>query len=116
MRHVTDGTLDRADVRFSSGASCCVVLASGGYPLSYEKGKPVRGLAEAAKQPDTWVFHAGTKRDGRQTVTSGGRVLGVTAVAAALPEAIRRAYAAANRITFEGAYMRADIGQKALQA
>ena len=116
FRHVTEGTLDQADVRFSAGASCCVVLASGGYPLRYEKGKPVKGLAEAAKLPDTFVFHAGTKKDGRQIVTSGGRVLGVTAVADTLPEAIHRAYAGAKGITFEGAHMRTDIGQKALNA
>jgi len=116
MRHVTDGTLDQADVRFSAGASCCVVLASGGYPLQYEKGKPIKGLADAAGQPDTWVFHAGTKKDGRHIVTSGGRVLGVTAIADTLPGAIDRAYAAAKRITFEGAHMRTDIGQKALSA
>ncbi len=114
MRHVTDGTLDQADVRFSAGASCCVVLASGGYPLAYEKGKPIRGLSEAAGLPDTYVFHAGTKKEGRQIVTSGGRVLGVTAVAGTLNEAIDRAYAAARLITFEGAHMRTDIGQKAL--
>jgi phosphoribosylamine---glycine ligase len=113
FRHVTAGTLDRADVRFSSGASCCVVLASGGYPLAYEKGKLIRGLQDAAQLPDTWVFHAGTKRVGRQIVTNGGRVLGVTAIAASLPEAISRAYAAAHRIVFEGMYMRVDIGQKA---
>jgi phosphoribosylamine---glycine ligase len=115
LRHVTNGTLEQADVRFSSGASCCVVLASGGYPLQYEKGKPIKGLAEAAKLPDTWVFHAGTKKDGRQIVSNGGRVLGVTAVAGALPEAISRAYAAAKLVTFEGAHMRADIGQNALR-
>ena len=116
MRHVTAGTLDRADVRFSGGASCCVVLASGGYPVKYEKGKPIRGLSQAAKLPDTFVFHAGTKKDGKQVVTSGGRVLGVTAVADTLETAVESAYAAAKGITFEGAHMRTDIGQRALQA
>lgn len=116
FRHVTDGTLHQADVRFSSGASCCVVLASGGYPLAYEKGKPIKGLADAAKLPDTFVFYAGTKKENRQIVTSGGRVLGVTAVAETLPEAIARAYAAAGKIEFEGAHMRGDIGQSALKA
>ena len=116
FRHVTAGTLREADVRFSSGASCCVVLASGGYPLAYEKGKPIKGLQEAAKLPDTWVFHAGTKKENRQIVTSGGRVLGVTAVADTLPEAIAHAYAAAGKIGFEGAHMRGDIGQTALKA
>jgi phosphoribosylamine--glycine ligase len=116
MRHVTDGTLDQADVRFSAGASCCVVLASGGYPLAYGKGKPIRGLREAAKLPDTFVFHAGTKKEGKQIVTSGGRVLGVTAVAGSLGEAVGRAYAAAKLITFEDARMRTDIGRRALMA
>ena len=116
MRHVTAGTLDQADVRFSAGASCCVVLASGGYPLAYEKGKKISGLAEAAELPGTFVFHAGTKKEGRRIVTNGGRVLGVTAVAGTLGEAVDRAYAAADKITFEGAHMRRDIGRRALQA
>jgi phosphoribosylamine--glycine ligase len=113
MRHVTAGTLHQADVRFVSGASCCVVLASGGYPLHYEKGKPIKGLPAVKALPDTWVFHAGTKKEGKSIVTSGGRVLGVTAVADTLQAAIARAYAAAKRITFEGATMRTDIGHKA---
>jgi phosphoribosylamine--glycine ligase len=115
MRHVTAGKLKEADVRFLEKSSCCVVLASGGYPLQYEKGKPITGLAEAARQPDTRVFHAGTKKEGGKTVTNGGRVLGVTAVADTLQEAVGRAYAAAKMIGFEGAYMRSDIGQRALK-
>lgn len=115
MRHVTAGTLKDADVRFSNQASCCVVIASGGYPERYEKGKPIYGLPEAARQPDTWVFHAGTKKDGRQIVSSGGRVLGVTAVADRLQGAVNRAYLAAEMITFEGAFMRHDIGKSALK-
>jgi phosphoribosylamine---glycine ligase len=116
FQHITNGTLSQADVRFSSGASCCVVIASGGYPLAYEKGKPIKGLAEAAKLPDTFVFHAGTKREGKQLLTNGGRVLGVTAIADNLPGAVSRAYAAAEKIEFEGAHMRTDIGQSALRA
>ncbi len=115
MRHVTGGTLKDADVRFSDKASCCVVIASGGYPVRYEKGKPVYGLPEASRQPDTWVFHAGTKKEGRQIITSGGRVLGVTAVADKLQGAVNRAYLAAELITFEGSFMRRDIGQSALK-
>ena len=92
------------------------MLASGGYPLAYEKGKKISGLAEAAELPDTFVFHAGTKKEGRRIVTNGGRVLGVTAVAGTLGEAVDRAYAAADKITFEGAHMRRDIGRRALQA
>ncbi|MDD3412079.1 MAG: phosphoribosylamine--glycine ligase [Eubacteriales bacterium] len=115
MRATTEGTLETTDVRFSSGASCCVVLASGGYPVKYESGKPITGLEEAEKTAR--VYHAGTKRlpDGTM-VTAGGRVLGVTAVADALPEAIKAAYAAAEKITFEGAHMRRDIGARALKA
>ncbi len=116
FRHVTAGTLKNADVRFMPGASCCVVLASGGYPEAYEKGKVIRGLADAAAQPHTFVFHAGTRQNGAEIVTNGGRVLCVTAVAAALPEAIGRAYAAARHIDFEGAHMRTDVGRSALLA
>ena len=117
MRHVTAGTLAEADVRFAQGASCCVVLASGGYPEMYQTGKRIEGLAEADALPGVNVFHAGTRLadDGRLT-TAGGRVLGVTAVADDLPEAIRRAYEAAGKITFEGAHMRHDIGARALAA
>ncbi len=115
MRHVTAGTLKDADVQFSGKASCCLVMASGGYPKHYEKGKPIYGLPEASRQPDTWVFHAGTKKAGRQIVTSGGRVLGITAVADTLQGAVNRAYLTADLITFEGAYKRTDIGKRALQ-
>ena len=114
MRHVTDGTLKDADVRFSGSASCCVVMASGGYPEHYEKGKTIYGLPSATRQPDTWVFHAGTKKEGRQIVTNGGRVLGITAVADRLQGAVNRAYMAAEMITFDGAYKRTDIGKSAL--
>lgn len=115
FRAVTDGTLDTADVRFANGASCCVVLASGGYPESYETGKPITGLEEASRI--ACVYHAGTRlaEDGSVT-TAGGRVLGVTAAAATLPEAIRQAYEAAGQISFSGMHMRADIGATALKA
>ncbi|MDD3212540.1 MAG: phosphoribosylamine--glycine ligase [Eubacteriales bacterium] len=117
MRHVTDGTLADADVRFSTGASCCVVLASGGYPVSYRTGMEIDGLVEAEALPGVSVFHAGTRLgDAGKVVTAGGRVLGVTAVAPKLPEAIRKAYEAAEKITFTGAHMRRDIGARALKA
>jgi phosphoribosylamine---glycine ligase len=117
MRRVSDGTLADADVRFSAGASCCVVLASGGYPAAYRTGMEISGLEAAEALPDVGVFHAGTRlNDAGAPVTAGGRVLGVTATAPTLPEAIRRAYRAANLISFEGRQMRADIGAKALQA
>jgi phosphoribosylamine---glycine ligase len=116
LRHVTAGTLKDADVRFSSGASCCVVLASGGYPASYRTGMTISGLAQADALPGVSVFHAGTRlnRDG-EPITAGGRVLGVTAVGATLPQAIAQAYEAAALITFEGMQLRHDIGEKALQ-
>ena len=115
LRHVSAGTLDRADVRFSDGASCCVVLASGGYPEAYGTGKPITGVAQAEALPGTHVFHAGTRRAADGTLlTSGGRVLGVTAVADTLAQATARATHAARLIAFEGAHMRGDIGAKAL--
>ncbi len=94
------------------GASVCVVMASGGYPGSIETGKEITGLAEAAQLPDVAVFHAGTKRDGDSIVTSGGRVLGVTAMADSLPLAIQKAYEATSKIHFDGAQCRSDIGAK----
>ncbi|MCI9587636.1 MAG: phosphoribosylamine--glycine ligase [Oscillospiraceae bacterium] len=107
-----NGTLDQIDIRWRPGAACCVVLASGGYPVRYQSGFPISGLEEAAKAGAT-VFHAGTKRDENGTyLTAGGRVLGVTATAADLPEAVRNAYAAAARIHFNDVHFRHDIGQK----
>ena len=94
------------------GASVCVVMASGGYPGSFETGKKITGLDEAAQLPDVAVFHAGTKRDGDSVVTCGGRVLGVTATADSLPLAIQKAYEATSKIRFEGAQCRSDIGAK----
>ena len=114
MRAVTDGRLADVPVVFGKGAAACVVLASGGYPQKYATGKPVSGLEEAAKT--ACVYHAGTKLENGQIVTSGGRVLGVTATAGTLAEAVDKAYAAAGCITFEGAHMRRDIGRRALAA
>jgi phosphoribosylamine--glycine ligase len=95
-------------------ASVCVVMASAGYPGHYAKGEPIHGLEEAAKLPNIKVFHAGTARVGDQIITNGGRVLGVTAWAADLRRARDAAYAAAERIRFEGAHYRGDIAAKAL--
>lgn len=115
MRATTNETLDQVKVEFADGASCCVVLASGGYPQKYETGKPISGLAEAEKT--AYVYHAGTKRGEQgQILTSGGRVLGVTAVADDLCEAIRKAYAASDEISFEKMHRRSDIGARALKA
>ena len=112
MEATAQGTLDQVDVSFRSGSACCVVLASQGYPVQYEKGFPITIPADL----DAEVYVAGAKRDGDRLVTSGGRVLGVTALGDTLEEAIARAYAAADRISFQGAYCRRDIGQRALRA
>ena len=114
MRAVTDGRLADVPVVFGKGAAACVVLASGGYPQKYATGKPISGLEEAEKT--ACVYHAGTKLKDGQIVTSGGRVLGVTATAETLAEAVDKAYAAAGCIAFEGAHMRRDIGRRALAA
>jgi phosphoribosylamine--glycine ligase len=89
-------------------------MASGGYPGSYAKGKPIRGLDDAARLPNTKVFHAGTANPGDQIVTSGGRVLGVTAWGKDLRTARDAAYAAVDTIRFDGAQFRHDIAAKAL--
>ncbi len=96
-------------------AAVCVVMASGGYPGAYEKGKVVQGLGAAAKLPDVVVFHAGTKRSEGAVVTSGGRVLGVTGLGATIKEAIDTTYAAVDMITFEKAHYRKDIGWRAIK-
>jgi len=110
-----DGNLAEQKVKWEDRASVCVVIASGGYPGSYEKGKVISGLQEAARVRDTFVFHAGTTFKEGKVVTNGGRVLGVTALGSGIQEAIQRAYEAVAKISWEGAYYRKDIGQKALQ-
>lgn len=106
-----DGTLDQVDLQFEDNAAVCVVLASEGYPVAYEKGIPIYGLEEFDKQEGYYCFHAGTKFDGEQFVTSGGRVLGITAKGADLKEARANAYAATEWVQFENKYMRHDIGK-----
>lgn len=108
------GDLDPTAVRFTARPSCCVVLASQGYPGSYRKGLPISGIAEAAQLPDTMVFHAGTAIQEGRTVTAGGRVLGVTALGDTLAEAQSRAYAALARIHFDGCFFRKDIAHKGI--
>ncbi|HID11089.1 MAG TPA: phosphoribosylamine--glycine ligase, partial [Candidatus Latescibacteria bacterium] len=108
-----EGRLEEVEVRNSDGAAVCVVLASGGYPGKYEKGKVIEGLEEVEAMPDVVVFHAGTARRDGEIVTDGGRVLGVTAVAPDIPKAIERAYEAVGKVRFEGMHYRRDIGQKA---
>ncbi|MBR6206164.1 MAG: phosphoribosylamine--glycine ligase [Oscillospiraceae bacterium] len=112
MRAVTDGTLAETDVEIADGCACCVVKASEGYPQSYETGFEIT----IPEDLDAEVFVAGAKLNDGKLVTSGGRVLGVTATAPTLREAIDRAYANADRVTFANAYCRRDIGQRALQA
>ena len=107
------GTLDKIELKWKSDASVCVVMASGGYPGNYAKGKPIHGLVEAAKLPDVKVFHAGTARNGNEIVTNGGRVLGVTALGKDLKAAQAAAYAAVEKIHFDGAQFRRDIAAKA---
>ncbi|MGN0662324.1 MAG: phosphoribosylamine--glycine ligase, partial [Faecalibacterium sp.] len=118
MTACTEGTLADTEVRFSEGAAACVILASGGYPVSYEKGKPISGLTDGQlpDEPNVTVYHSGTAFQDGQLVTAGGRVLGVSATADDLPEALARAYKAADRITFEKLHRRSDIGLRALKA
>ena len=106
-----DGTLDQIDLQFEDNAAVCVVLASEGYPVKYDKGFPISGLDEFKKHEGYYCFHAGTKFDGDQIVTNGGRVLGVTAKGKDLKEARQNAYAATEWIQFENKYMRHDIGK-----
>jgi len=106
-----DGTLDQVDLEFEDNAAVCVVLASEGYPVSYEKGLPIQGLEEFKKHDGYYCFHAGTKFDGGRIVTSGGRVLGITAKGKDLKEARANAYAATEWVQFDNQYMRHDIGK-----
>jgi phosphoribosylamine--glycine ligase len=110
------GTLAKQEWKWSPLASVCVVMASAGYPGNYVKGRPITGLETLASWPNVKVFHAGTAQVGDQLVTSGGRVLGVTAWAADLQAARATAYAAVEQIHFEGAQFRRDIAAKALAA
>ena len=110
---VAKGSLAADSLRWSSEASVCVVLASGGYPGSFTGGRPIHGIDEAEKVSGVKVFHAGTAHSGDQIVTSGGRVLGVTAHGPDLGSAAARAYEAAARIRFDGMQYRRDIGKPA---
>jgi phosphoribosylamine--glycine ligase len=112
---LADGTLDTGSLRAASGAAACVVLASGGYPIEYETGYEISGVEEAEALPDVSVVHAGTARSEDGTfVTAGGRVLGVTARGADLPQALDRAYEGVDLIDFNGKTLRSDIGEKGL--
>lgn len=106
------GTLDKVDLKFEDNAAVCVVLASDGYPVSYEKGFPITGLENFKGKDDYYCFHAGTKFDAEgRVVTNGGRVLGITAKGKDLKEARKKAYEATEWVSFENKYMRHDIGK-----
>jgi phosphoribosylamine--glycine ligase len=109
------GSLGGLEARPAGGAACCVVMASGGYPDKYEKGKEITGLEEAGSLDGVYVFHAGTRRDeGGRVLSSGGRVLGVTGTGASIRDAIRTAYRGVDKIRFEDCAFRRDIGYRAL--
>jgi phosphoribosylamine--glycine ligase len=110
-----DGRLSETELRWSPGASVCVVASSSGYPGSYKTGLPITGLTEAARVPGVEVFHSGSALVDGAVVTAGGRVLGVTASADSLEEALERAYQAMDEIKFDGMYYRRDIGHRALK-
>ena len=112
MQATTNGTLADTEVRFSDQYACCVITASAGYPVSYQKGYEITMTPEAAAH----TYVAGAKLEGGKLLTSGGRVTGTTAVADSLADAIREAYRLASGVQFENAYRRSDIGQRALQA
>ncbi len=112
MQATTNGTLSETEVKFADKYACCVILASKGYPVHYEKGFPITMTPEAAAH----TYVAGAKLQDGKLVTSGGRVTGTTAVADSLEEAIREAYRLSDGVQFENAYRRCDIGQRALQA
>lgn len=117
MQATTNGTLAGVPVKWKDAYAACVVLASGGYPQTYESGKRITGLVEGQLPGGVaTVFHAGTRLEGGELVTAGGRVLGVTAVAETLLAAVKDAYAAADHIHFEGMHKRSDIGARALHA
>ncbi len=110
-----DGHLSETEMRWSAGASACVVASSSGYPGSYQTGLPISGLGNAARTPGVEVFHSGTAKVGNQVVTGGGRVLGVTATGDSLEQALSRVYQALAQIHFDGIYYRRDIGHRALK-
>ena len=113
MLAVTRGELKNADVRFSDGSACCVVIASRGYPVKYDSGFEI---TLPAPEPGREIYVAGAKRDGEKLVSSGGRVLGVAATGETLDEAIENAYAYADKVEFENGFCRRDIGARALAA
>jgi phosphoribosylamine---glycine ligase len=116
LNDVAAGKLRPQKLKWKPGASACVVLASGGYPGKFASGKEIHGLGAATKIPDVKILHAGTKREGGKILTSGGRVLGVTAPGETLDAALAKAYQAASKIHFDGMHYRRDIGRHGLQS
>jgi len=114
MEAVVDETLDQYTIEIDPRPAVCVVMASKGYPGSYQKGMPISGLDAAGRMKDVEVFHAGTSAQDKLTVASGGRVLGVTALGESIEAAINRAYLAVGKIKWKDVYFRKDIGQKAV--
>ena len=106
-----DEKLSQLKIEWSDEATACVVMASGGYPLSYKKGMEITGLDENGQLDGVEIFHAGTKLEDGKFYTNGGRVLGVTASGTTLDEALEKAYKAVGKIHFEGAHYRKDIGR-----
>jgi phosphoribosylamine--glycine ligase len=116
IKAVCDGALNGVTLDWDPRPAVCVIMASGGYPGSYEKGKAIEGLEDAEALEDVVVFHAGTvpAGDGKGCVTSGGRVLGITALGTDIPAAVELAYKAVDKVYFEKAHFRKDIAHRAL--
>jgi phosphoribosylamine--glycine ligase len=115
LEAVVDQRLRDVEIRWRPEPAVCVVMAAGGYPGAHDTGKPIAGLPDAAGMSDVMVFHAGTARREGAIVTNGGRVLGVTALGRDIPDAMRRAYGAVEKIRWDGVYYRTDIGRKAVE-
>ena len=113
MESCVEGTLSTAEIKWKKEAAVCIVMAAGGYPSSYNKGDVIDGIVEAEKQ-GAYVFHAGTATCDGQFVTNGGRVLGVTATASDIKEAVDKAYQAVGKIKFNGMHYRKDIAHRAI--
>jgi phosphoribosylamine--glycine ligase len=117
MLACVEGKLADASIDWDKRVACCVVMCSGGYPSSYEKGKLITGIEDAEAMDDVYVFHAGTKLDDDgNVVTNGGRVLNIVALGDDLPAARDKANAACEKISFDGAFFRRDIGDRVLRA
>jgi phosphoribosylamine--glycine ligase len=112
---VANGTLDKIKIVWEERPTICVVMAAKGYPGTYPKGDPISGLDSVKRMKDVVAFHAGTTLKGQNVVTNGGRVMGVTALGSDIPKAIKKAYQAVEKIHWEGAFYRTDIGKKALK-